>query len=268
MPRPARPRILRPVRPNLGVQAAYRDRMDAMIKAMHESIVYHLLPAYRENKPAMAADAAPAIELARIVRQLTRTWQRRFDEAAPQMADYFATAATDRADGALQSILRGAGLAVAFRPTPVTLDIYQATIAENVGLIKSIASQHLTEVEGLVMRSVQAGRDLGPLAKAIEHRYGVTRRRAALIARDQNNKATATITRARQAELGITKAKWVHSAAGKTPRPSHVAFAAGREGGPIYDVNEGAFIDGERIWPGELINCRCVSRPILTGLTI
>ncbi len=166
------------------------------------------------------------------------------------------------------SILRRAGLTVQFRMTPAAQEVYDAAVIENVGLIRSIAQQHLQDVEGMVMRSVQAGRDLGQLAPELRARYGITKRRAALIARDQNNKATAVIVRTRQKELGITQARWLHSHAGRVPRPSHVAFSEGRDGGPYYDVEKGALIDGERIFPGELINCRCVSRSVIPGFGV
>ncbi|MDB5605134.1 MAG: phage head morphosis protein [Bradyrhizobium sp.] len=110
--------------------------------------------------------------------------------------------------------------------------IMAATVGQQVSLIKSIPSQYFTDVEGLVMRSVQTGRDLGQLTKDLQEQFGVTCRRAAFIARDQNNKATASMTRARQDELGITQAIWVHSGAGKHPRPTHVAM-----NGTKYDVN-------------------------------
>ena len=90
---------------------------------------------------------------------------------------------------------------------------------------------------------------------------------AALIARDQNNKATATITRARQEDLGITHAYWIHSNGGKKPRPSHVK--AGQEK-TVYEVSKGWFDpdEGEYIWPGMLINCRCVCKAILPSQAI
>jgi uncharacterized protein with gpF-like domain len=92
----------------------------------------------------------------------------------------------------------------------------------------------------------------------------VTKRRAALISRDQNNKATAVITRVRQQELGVAEAIWVHSTAGKTPRPTHVK--AGRER-VRYAIAEGWYDPHEKknVWPGELINCRCVSRAVIPG---
>jgi uncharacterized protein with gpF-like domain len=99
-------------------------------------------------------------------------------------------------------------------------------------------------------------------AEGIKALYPVTANRAVLIARDQTNKATAVITRTRQIELGLKEALWVHSGGGKTPRPSHM-----RANGERYKIAEGCVIDGVPIQPGELINCRCVSRPILPYVT-
>jgi SPP1 gp7 family putative phage head morphogenesis protein len=116
------------------------------------------------------------------------------------------------------------------------------------------------------MRSVQTGRDLGQLTKDLQEQFGVTKRRAALIARDRNNKATASMTRVRQVQVGITEAIWVHSGGGKHPRPTHVK--AGRDK-QRYQVSEG-WLDpavGRNIFPGELVNCRCVSKPLITGLS-
>jgi SPP1 gp7 family putative phage head morphogenesis protein len=112
------------------------------------------------------------------------------------------------------------------------------------------------------MRSVQTGRDLGTLAKELQKQYGVTKRRAALISRDQNNKATRALTRARQVEMGIKKALWIHSYAGKKPRPTHL-----RNDGKPFDVVKGWYDPAEKkfIHPGELVNCRCTSRSIIPG---
>ena len=73
------------------------------------------------------------------------------------------------------------------------------------------------------MRGIQTGRDLGQISRDLQDTFGVTRRRAAFIALDQNNKATASMTRARQTELGIKKAIWLHSHGGKKPRPTHTS---------------------------------------------
>lgn len=261
---PGNGKTLPAVRPNAGIEATYRKKLDKLIADMQRSITYWVERTYRGNLPetvGMAQDMSAARTLTQRMRYLGRIWQRRFDRAATEMAREFATSSSTRADGAFRTILKKAGFTVKFTMTPAANDVVQATIGENVSLIKSIASEHLMEVEGLVMRSVQRGRDLGELSKQLQVRYGVTRNRAATIARDQNNKMTASINRVRQNELGITEAIWIHSTAGNHPRPSHVANS-----GKKYEIAKGAYIDGEWILPGEKINCRCLSRSIIPGL--
>jgi len=254
--------VLPPIHPNVGITVGYRQKLDKMIAEMHRSIVYWLRAQYRATPPELASDASPASQLYAAMRTLGRRWLSRFEEGAKRLGEYFATSINRRSDAALQTILKDAGFSVKFKMTRPMNDVMQATIGAQVGLIKSIASEHLTEVEGLVMRSVQTGGDLSELTTALEERYGITRRRAALIARDQNNKATAAMTRVRYEELGITQAIWMHSGGGKEPRPTHV-----RNSGKTYNVAEG-WLDpavDQRIWPGTLINCRCVSRPVIPG---
>jgi uncharacterized protein with gpF-like domain len=256
---------LNPVRPSAPIRIKYEARIFRLLDQMQRSIVHWLSLDYRRNLPEVmvyAQDASPARTMQAAMRKLRKRWLGRFDELAPKMADYFATAVKDRSDRALMSDLRAAGLTVRFKATKAMNDAYQAVIGENVGLIRSIAEQHLTGVETLVMQSVQAGRDLHTLTDGLEKQHGVTRRRAARIALDQNNKATATLTRARHLELGIKEAKWLHSAGGRVPRKEHVDFTGKR-----YLIAEGHdFGDGEgKVWPGTPINCRCVSVPIVPG---
>ncbi len=262
-----KPKTLAAVHPNAGLTQEYQRRLDRLLGEMHRSISYFVLRAYSGKPPEMAQDApdgsagmSPARFLEQRMRELGKRWLSRFDDAAPELAKYFAKAAADRSDVALKDSLRRAGISVKFRMTREVNDIAQASVAENVNLIRSIAQQHMTQVQTLVMSSVQTGRDIGTLAKALQDQYGVTRRRAALIARDQNSKATAAITRARQIELGITEAVWLHSTAGRHPRPSHVAASGKR-----YDIAKGMYLDGVWTWPGREINCRCVSKSIVSG---
>lgn len=259
------PATLSPVRPAAPIRAKYERRLLALVDEMHRSLVHWITAEYRANQPEvvlLASDKSPAAAMRAIIARVGKRWLQRFDEMAPKLADYFTTAVKDRNDRALMADLRRAGMTVRFKMTAAMRDAYDAVRAENVGLIRSIAQQHLTQVETLVMQSVQQGRDVGALTKELTARYGVTKRRAAFIALDQNNKATATLTRVRHLELGITQAKWLHSAGGKTPRPAHVAFS-----GKVYDIAKGHdFGDGEGpVWPGTAINCRCVPVPIVPG---
>lgn len=255
---------LRPVFPNAGLEAAYRKKLRDLVEEMSDSVEYWIAVEFKRNEPRMAMDdGVPANALQRALDKLAKRWLKRFDEGAPELAKYFAKSVWNRTDKNLQSILRRAGFSVRFKMTKVMTDVVNATIQQNVALIKSIPEQYLKDVQGSVMRSIQAGRDLGSLTTELKKSYGVTDRRAAFIARSQNNLATSAMNRARQTELGITKAKWRHSGAGKHPRPTHVA-----NNNKLYDVATGWYDPHvkKHIFPGELPNCRCVSISVIPGL--
>lgn len=253
--------LLPAVNPNEGLRVLYERKVRRLIDRMTADVQRELARAYKRNTPEIAQDASPAVELQRTLRRLARRWEKAFDGLAPELAKWFAKDASQRSDSALKTLLRKRGITVKFNASRVNNDVVQATIGENVTLIKSIPEQYMLGVEGAVMRSVAAGRDLSVLTKELAKNRGITTRRAANIARDQNNKATAVLTRVRQTELGIVEAVWIHSGAGKHPRPEHVAFS-----GKKYDVRKGAFLEGKWTWPGHEINCRCTSRSVIPGL--
>jgi SPP1 gp7 family putative phage head morphogenesis protein len=254
----------RPVHANRGIEAAYRRRIQSLVTEMAASYQYWIKAAMRENPPKMAAvveaaeDASPSDKITRRVRELARRWQEKFDEEAPRIAASYVTKMFRATDSAMRASMKAAGWAVDFTMTPAVRDAFDASVAENVSLIKSIPSQYHTQVEGSVMRGYAAGRDLQAMTKDLRALYPKASKRVTLIARDQSNKANAVVNRARQLELGITEAIWMHSSAGKEPRPDHVAA-----NGKKYKIAEGCKISGEYIQPGQMINCRCTSRPVL-----
>jgi uncharacterized protein with gpF-like domain len=268
--------LLRPVRPNIGIEVEYKRRLHNLIDQMHKSVLYWLKATYRRAPPkmvitaqrergnSMAHDELAATALKNAIKRLAARWLKNFDTCAVELAEYFSKAACERSDANLKAILKKGGIAIDWTMTAAQRDVLRATIEQQVGLIKSIPREHLARVQTLVMQSVQTGRDLEQLAGDLERQFNVTKRRAAFIARDQSNKATASLTRARQIEIGVTEAIWMHSGGGKHPRPKHVK--AGRDK-QRYDVTKGLPIGdrGEYVFPGECINCRCVSRAVVKG---
>lgn len=259
-----KPSTLPVVRGNAGISAWYRRQLERAVKEMHESYVYWLSAQYKAT--GLAQDAMgdgggnPAVAMRQSLVRLGRRWQSRFDGLADTLGHRLTDRVLAHSDNALASGLKGEGFTVKFTMSNPMREAYQAVLAENVSLIKSIASQHATEVEGLVMRSVARGRDLGTLTKELRARYGITQRRAALIARDQNNKATSVMQAARQKAIGITQGVWKHSHAGKVPRPSHL-----KANGTTFDLSKGLHLDGKWVMPGEEINCRCGWQPVIEG---
>ncbi len=258
-------KVLPPVHPNAGIEAEYRRKLERLVDEMARSYAHWIKAQYRETPPVLAQDAVPARELQRELSLLGKRWQLRIDSVAPKLAGWFAHASAGTSNRGLKKILADGGMTVEFKMTAAMRDAYQATLQENVGLIRSIATEYHSQVEGLVMRSVSAGRDLKGLTDELEHRFGVTRRRAKLIALNQNNQATAAFIRVKQTDLGL-KAIWLHSHGGREPRPTHLANS-----GNAYDPKVGWFDPDPKvrkhIWPGQIINCRCVSRSIVKGFS-
>lgn len=255
--------MLKPIRAAAPIRAKYEQRVTAELAAMHRDLVREIEREWKRRQPeTIAKDEIPAKALQVVMAKAGRKWMRRFDDLAESLAEYFTAATRSRCDRALADMLRKGGFTVKFKMTGPMRDAFAAVRAENVGLIRSIASQHLAKVEMLVMQSVSQGRDLGQLTKALEKTYGLSRKRASLISRDQNNKATAVMRKTRETELGITEGKWLHSAGGKHPREKHVAF-----NGKRFKLAEGHdFGDGlGPVLPGVAINCRCTWVAVIPG---
>lgn len=257
----------RAVRPNLGIRAKYKRQMLALIDEMNASILYWLEAEYKKAPPALAMDATPSQKMLSKFRALAKRWQKKFDEAAPRIAEAYVRGNYYATSAAMKNALRDAGVSVKFKLTAGMRDAMNASVAENVALIKSIPQRYLGQTEGIVTRSYAAGRDLQAMVREIRTLYPKAAGSAELIARDQSNKLNSSVENARRLELGIEQAIWMHSGGGKHPRKNHQ-----KANGTVYNIREGCPIRDERtgqleyIQPGQEINCRCVSRSVLPGI--
>lgn len=248
------------MRANAGVRAAYHEVLLREIAAMRRDVTTTILREYRGNYPHLAQDASPLEGLHRAFGHLMDKWQSRFDAFAEIAAQGFVGQAASSATRGVSSAIKDLGFTVKFQRSHTVNLAIEGCLAENVNLIKSIPSGCLGEVVDLVETSAKSGRDIGALTKDIKSRFDVADSRAALIARDQNNKVTANVTRARQKELGIKQGRWRHSGFSTAPRPSHVAAD-----GEIFDLDKGLYLDGKWVLPGEDINCGCTWTMIIPG---
>ncbi|MGE9986206.1 phage minor head protein [Desulfovibrio sp. SGI.169] len=257
-------KLLRAVHPNAGVRAAYQRRLRKLIDEMRRSTVWWLRAAYRKDEariiPEFAQDASPARMLQKVLNRLFRYWMRRWSDEAAKIATDFITRTQKRTTNSYEQAFRAAGFTVKMDPSRVKNNVVQALIEENVSLIKSIPQRYFSEVNGLVQRSVSAGRDLGFLTDELEKRYGVTRRRADLIARDQANKATEAIKRVEDERLGVKVGVWVHIPGKHTSRATHKAM-----NGKPFLLSEGLYDSavGRKVLPGELVACQCEYRSFI-----
>lgn len=253
-------KILRAIQPNAGVRAWYRKRLLKEIEAMQRSVAYWLESAYRQREEEIVGDASPARDLLSVFRESMRRWTRRWDT----LADWLGRRVIERIDSstttAMKEAFKAAGFTVKFDRTRNLNSVTEAYVSWNVGLIKSIGREYLDDVRGIVMEGVGMGRDLGYISEQLGKRYGITKRRAKLIARDQTDKATQAIRRVRDENLGITEGIWVHLPGQKTSRETHVAM-----NGKRFSLKEGLYDSTVKrnVLPGELVACRCVYRSVL-----
>lgn len=251
----------KPTLPNAGLEAEYRRKLDALIKAMTNDIEKHVESVYGKREDEIVEDASPSKQLINLINRRMVRWQKRFDNDAETIARWFVSRSDSTTRAKLgKELAKASGMTVKFRTTKAVEDVLDSLIAENVSLIKSIPEQYHTGVNSAVMESVRAGRDLGTLTDTLHERYGVTKRRAAMIARDQNNKSTESIGIVRNKSLGITEATWFHRHGSKQPRASHIAA-----NGKTFNLSEGLLIDGEMMFPGQDYNCNCSYKPIIPG---
>jgi SPP1 gp7 family putative phage head morphogenesis protein len=254
------------IRPNAGIEAAYRKRLLTMIEAMHKSMRYWMQVAYRKREAEIVGDAAIAKEIDDEFQRRSKYWRAYFADKSKPLAKWFIAQVNARNAYQVRDSFKKLMPTVDFDAARITTATMQAHIQESVSLIRTIPNVYLDEVEKMITRSIAAGRDLHDVTRQLEDRYSLTRYRASLIARDQNNKATGYVNRERQQAAGIEYGVWKHSHAGKVPRPSHKAAD-----GKVFRLKDGMYLEdigGKWAWilPGYAINCRCTWQALIPGV--
>ena len=132
-------------------------------------------------------------------------------------------------------------------------------VSDNVDLIKTIPEDALEKMKDIVYEGFTSGKTTTRMVKEIRMVYGVSRRRAELIARDQTAKLNGQIQRAQQMDAGITEYIWTDCRDGRV-RDRHRELHGKPcrwDNPPIMDEKT-----GRRCHPGEDYQCRCIGRPV------
>ncbi len=127
--------------------------------------------------------------------------------------------------------------------------VLDAKIAENVSLIKTIPEQYFGRVEQTVYRNMTNGLK-DTLFQTLMNDYGITKRRAKTIARDQTSKTNAAITEARAQNMGVESYVW------ETSKDERVRETHRRNDGKTFKFNDPPSATGN---PSDDVNCRCVA---------
>ncbi|CAI3933566.1 hypothetical protein [Commensalibacter communis] len=149
-------------------------------------------------------------------------------------------------------------LSIDWNPSEATRKRLDQSISDNVDLIKTIPKRYLENVKKEFSKATAKGWDMQRINKVLTERHGISRRHAFNIAIDQQNKVINDVSKQVNEDAGLFWVKWIHRSGVRSPRHSHLMAD-----GTIFDLREGCLIDGEKIQPGEMINCHCFSVPVI-----
>lgn len=145
---------------------------------------------------------------------------------------------------------------------------------QNSQLIKNMTENELERVSGIIQRGLQEGSSLNYITDNIEKSFGITRRHAKLIARDQTTKLNGSLTKLRQQEVGISEYRW-QTSMDERVRADHRVMQGKRcrWDDPTVYFNESSKkwenrtnISGTLVHPSQDVQCRCVPLPIIEGI--
>lgn len=232
-------------------QIQYNRKLQQIVKLVRADVDAEIVPVIKQQAPEYVADAWTDVIAAALRRLLTRWNSPQAQRQAEQIAAEFVRTAAD--DNMRRQKSFGIDL---YGGNDQLQDYLQAAAFQNTQLIKSIPAQYLEQVSNIVVGNMRQGMRPSYIEQVLVKQFGVTARRAKLIARDQVAKIQGEMNRIRQVNSGLDYFKWVTSQDERV-RDSHVAVAKRDVG-----YGEGVFrwgdlpvVDGVPTFPGQPINC-------------
>ena len=247
------------VRPPRSVEVNYRN-------ALYD--ITDLLNSRTKELMKLIDSGAPKPEifdtLTSYIRSSEEEAAREADRIATQFLEQAAIKNKERFENMLKTALNVDFLTtVSGERTKVALAGAKVT---NVGLIKSISSQHWDKVLDAVNQNL-AGTLEGSLQGRLYRMGGITKRRAKMIARDQTSKAISQLNQARQSDAGITSYTWRTSEDERVVGNPDGLYPKGNRKHNDHFIRNGKTFEWSKPpqdgHPGDAIQCRCVAIPII-----
>jgi SPP1 gp7 family putative phage head morphogenesis protein len=257
----------------LAVEAGYVLRLRQLAKRTAETIQTALKPVFSVEEPSLdaALRALKRVTVATDATLATVRWLKQFDEHNRTAMNHYMSPLTGgislyRSSSGKQ---HRADAVVWAGVSPGVRDALNAALTENVKLIKSIPADMLDDVEQVLREHFAKGARVEEIAKALQERYDIGERRAALIARDQSGKVNGQLNEERSAEMGMDSYVWRCSGGGG---PTHGDERV-RPGHRVLDGTKQVFSDPPVVDektlrtanPGIDYNCRCTAEPDVSG---
>ncbi len=247
-------------------------QLRAIVREIQESVSVQLFPLLRRLEPEYLADSARVRDdFADDIQEVLDRIRADGESLAGQRASLIASDMTRRANERnrqrfYKSVEEAIGIDVSAIVNESGLEpVLKMKTRENVGLIKSITSDHFDQIERMVYENVIQGRTSAKSMIVELRELGVkTDARARFIARDQTSKLTAAVNRERNQALGITEYIW------RTVADERVRIGRDKtiNGPGSHRAKNGKKFSWDKPpkdtgHPGEDYQCRCVAEPII-----
>ncbi|AUS01503.1 head morphogenesis domain protein [Vibrio phage 1.286.O._10N.286.55.C4] len=254
----------KPIELPKAIGISYNAELQRMVRRIKKDIDQSIKPQVKDLEFEYTADSwADVIEVS--LAALRQRWSSAvFNRFAERMASKFVQAVNLQNQQQFQNQYKSFGINI-YAGNQAVSDYLDATVKDNVRLIKSIPDQYLTQVESIVLGNMRAGMRPSAINKQLQDQFGVTERRARVISRDQTSKAANGLAKKRMQSAGFEYYQWVTSEDERVrSRHRKISDKVTAYGKGIYRWDDPPLSDkGEPISPGTDYSCRCIARPVL-----
>ncbi|MGO4672974.1 phage minor head protein [Bosea sp. 2YAB26] len=255
--------VLRPISASVAFQEALRSATNKILREAVARVAADVLPAALSAKAQLMRDDLNWFERAmRAFREFIdgalegakSEYRRAFETEEDRHSRRFNEAMRSAIGIDLGQVIVGEGIQ----------NTIEAALQRNVSLIRGLTGDVAKRIEARLLGALTKGLANREIEKILSDEFGIARRRAKLIARDQAASFNGDLNRIRQQAMGVTEYVWSTSRDervrgnpdGRYPnaRPSHWD----REGKTFRWSDPPS--DGH---PGQPINCRCTARAVI-----
>ncbi len=231
-----------------GYYRSMKEMLDALAKETRESII-----------PAYQAEQARAPIIDGLTRDVDAGWFSTLWSIAGALVgattqdaeSILALEAARHTDKFADNVKRIIGIDMRGIIRQSDIEPYMRTVtAMNAMLIRNLAEDTIKRIETAVYTNAIQGNSVKTLRAELQKQFGISGRRAQLIARDQIGKFNGNLTRIRQQQAGITEYIW-RTSHDERVRPLHRSLDGKR-----YTWGKATGAEGGAA-PGEPVQCRC-----------
>lgn len=235
--------------------ASEREYYSALIKVVNGLFANtrdSIIPAYIAEQEAMRREQA-------ITRDVDRSWFTNLTRIAAALvgiadstvANILNLESQRHTSRFMADVKRVIGIDVGAIIRNEDLDSYIRTATSmSTMLIRNMAEDTIKRIETAVYTNAIKGNSVKTLREDLQKQFGISKRRAQLIARDQMGKFNGHLTQIRQQQAGVTHYHW-RTSHDERVRPRHRAIDGNK-----YKWGEPTGAE-EGLPPGEPVQCRC-----------